>query len=298
MESERTNLIVRFYRLVRLALHIVYGVVVAATIFPLVTAERKRQIIGYWSALLLRILNIQLKLSGTRPCSNGRANMVVANHVSWLDIFAINSVCPMRFIAKSEIRSWPVVGWLCAQAGTLFMVRGKARELRRVNEIISQRLVSGDLIAVFPEGMTTFGDTLGRFHASLLQPAISVRARFWPIAIRFYKPDGGNNREAAYVGDTSLLESVWSIVGEKVIYAELIFCEAIDSVETTRQALARKLEQVIALALNLPAPGTAPEKSPDLRREPRLDDSPTSIPYLKQEDLVQPVDQALTNARK
>ena len=178
------------------------------------------------------------------------------------------------------------------------MVRGKAHELKRVNKLISERLIAGDLIAVFPEGVTTFGEKLERFHASLLQPGILAHAKFWPLAIRYTKRNGENNREVAYVGDTSLIESVWAIVGQKIIYAELIFCEAMDSLEAPRQVLARKLECAIASALNVQVAGTVPEKSRDHPPEPQSDDHPIDTPYLTPSDLPQAVDPALTNVRK
>ena len=160
------HLIVRLTRLILALLHVVYGAIVAGTVFPFISDDRKKATVRAWSARLIAIFRIRLTVMGTPPNTRTGPSMMVANHVSWLDIFAINSVCPMRFIAKIEIRNWPVIGWLCAQADTIFMVRAKSHELRRVNKVISEALISGDRIAVFPEGETTFGDRIESFHAS------------------------------------------------------------------------------------------------------------------------------------
>ena len=162
------------------------------------------------------------------------------------------------------------------------MVRAKSHELRRVNKVISEALISGDRIAVFPEGETTFGDRIESFHASLLQPAIAAHAKLYPVAVRFSKQNGEINRKAAYVGETSLMESLWSIVGEKTIYAKLTFLEPIATDGKTRQTLARELEQLIARELGLRVQDRTLEKISDpqavLQSEPCPTDNPCPAP--------------------
>ena len=101
---------------------------------------------------LLDILCVRLFLHGKPPAYETRPLMLVANHVSWLDIFAINAIVPVRFVAKSEVRSWPFIGWLCARAGTLFIRRARPHDTARINDVVAKALRAGDVFAVFPEG--------------------------------------------------------------------------------------------------------------------------------------------------
>jgi 1-acyl-sn-glycerol-3-phosphate acyltransferase len=106
--------------------------------------------------------------------------MIAANHVSWLDIFALSAAWPTRFVAKSEIRDWPAAGWIAERAGTLFIRRERKRDIARIHEQIHEVLERGDCVGLFPEGTTSEGDTLLKFHASLFEPAIANGARVHP----------------------------------------------------------------------------------------------------------------------
>ena len=132
MSGRETSLLVtRGLRLARIVLHLLHGLLTATLFFPFFSKVRCRQEIKTWSCVLLRILRLQVHLHGTP--ARVRPLMLVANHVSWLDIFAMNSVNPVRFVAKSEIRRWPVIGLLSARTDTLFIERGRRRDTARVN---------------------------------------------------------------------------------------------------------------------------------------------------------------------
>jgi len=244
---------VRFYRAFRLFLHLIRGLLTVALLFPFRAAPRRRESVRRWSARTLTILNIHSRVHGTPPPAAGRPLVLLANHVSWLDIELVHSVWPVRFVAKSEVRKWPLVGWLSAQAGTLFIERGSHRHAARTNQAIHAALEEGDAIAVFPEGTTTEGDRLEKFHASLLQPAVDEQALVHPAALRYLTADGALCVAASYVGETSLVESIVAILQEREIVAELHLLAPIDARGKSRRQLADETRAAIAERLSLPA---------------------------------------------
>src|SRR5712691_7071405 len=156
MAANRTPVLLRLLRLARLALHLVRGLAIAWLRFPRLSEAQKHAEKRRWSNRLLSILSVSVRERNAPKELPGRC-MLVLNHISWLDIFVVDARFPATFIAKSEVRSWPVVGWLCTLVGTLYIERGKRSEARRTRQIIAAEIERGTLIAVFPEGITSFG---------------------------------------------------------------------------------------------------------------------------------------------
>ncbi|MEO6430528.1 MAG: lysophospholipid acyltransferase family protein, partial [Nitrosospira sp.] len=184
---------IQVFRSVRLVLHIISGLVQSA-VYPHLGQSAQRRMAQNWCAGLLAILCIRLRCRGTPPGAETQRVMLAANHVSWVDVHALIAVCPARFVAKAEIRDWPLFGWLSRNVGTLFIERTKRRDTARINEHIGDALTIGDRVAVFPEGTTSDGTLLRHFHASLLQPAIMVAALVYPVAIRYTDTAGEISR--------------------------------------------------------------------------------------------------------
>jgi 1-acyl-sn-glycerol-3-phosphate acyltransferase len=180
--------------------------------------------------------------------------MIVANHVSWLDIFAIDSVRAVRFVAKAEIRRWPVFGWLCAQVDTLFIERARLHHIAQINGQVTAALRQGDVFAVFPEGVISAGNVLLPFHASLLQPALACDAMLYPVAIRYTRADGSQCSEADYEGDKSMLGSLLLMLTQPVICARLQFMAPLACAGRHRRELAHEAARLIADALGVPEP--------------------------------------------
>ncbi|MBX3662854.1 MAG: 1-acyl-sn-glycerol-3-phosphate acyltransferase [Burkholderiales bacterium] len=241
-----TSLPKRGLRLARTALHLLHGLWTVAAHFPFYSLPRRRAAVRGWSARLLRILGVQLHAVGDAPDGDGGPVMLVANHVSWLDIFVINAVLPVRFVAKSEIRSWPAIGWLSAKTGTLFIERARRGDAARISREIADAMTRGDVVAVFPEGTTTDGSQVLRFHGALLQPALIAGASVHPVALRFERGDGSLCAEAAYDGDKSLLQSVLAIVAQPDLHARLWFLPALPPDAAHRRELAAAARQLIA----------------------------------------------------
>jgi 1-acyl-sn-glycerol-3-phosphate acyltransferase len=252
----------RWLRITRLALHIVRGLFIAAFIFPFERFDQRRNEIRRWSARLLDVLAIRLHVHGepvdTRPL------MLVANHVSWVDIFAVDAVLPVRFVAKSEVRRWPFVGWLSARCGTLFLQRARRHDTVRINTLVTAALSAGEVFAVFPEGTTTDGSRLLKFHASLLEPALESGAALQPVAIRYERLDGSPCTEAAFDGVRSVWDTVIGMTSQHAIIAHLWFLEPVAAAGRHRRELAAAAREAISRTLFPGAPRNRIEQDADL----------------------------------
>jgi 1-acyl-sn-glycerol-3-phosphate acyltransferase len=263
MADGRTPTLLRLLRLARVTLHLLHGLALASLVFPWVSRPgrdvRKRR----WSRKLLSILSVSVR-EKKPPGRLPERCMLVLNHISWLDIFVINATSPATFIAKSEIRDWPFVGWLCTLVGTLYIERGKPSAARKATGAIVSELERGALIAIFPEGTTTFGRSLGPFHAALFQPAVDASATLQPIALHYLDRAGVHIDTVGYVGEISFLGSVWGILSTRHIVAELTLLAPVSVSGQTRRSLAAITEAAIARALGVPVPGPSHAR----RKEP------------------------------
>lgn len=240
-----------------MAVHLLYAVTLVWLLFPWLPDRGRIRMERRWSGRLMNILNIRLRISGVVPDLSVQNMMLVANHVSWLDIYLLKAVRPARFVSKIEVRSWPIVGWLANKTGTLFIDRTKRHDTARVNHEMSAVLSQGGCIAVFPEGTTSNGSLLRPFHASLLQPAVHSESLVWPAALRYTYADGSINMAPAYVDELTFGDSLTLILSQAIIYAELEFLPPIPAQGRARRELARDAEYAIASALNLAVAGDA-----------------------------------------
>lgn len=259
---------IRLYRYVRTCVHVSAGVATTLFVFPLVSPARKRALVKRWSQRLMRILAVQVRVHGDIGARGGNV-LIVANHISWLDIFVLNSVHPVRFVAKSELARWPIVGAMISGAGTLFIERTKRRDMHRVNNHVAQVLASGDVVAIFPEGTTTDGIDMLPFRSSLLQPIVEAEGHVQPVAIRYRAPDGTLSVAPAYVGETSFAESFWHVCGALSLTVDLIATSALPARKGHRRHLARDAECAIRTALAAPDDATGPASPAGHRGESR-----------------------------
>lgn len=195
---------------------------------------------------MLDILGIRLAadLSAIEPGS-----LIVANHISWVDVFVLNAARPVAFVSKSEVRRWPLLGWLAARTDTVFLRRGSRGHAKIVNGEINTLLNAGKDVALFPEGTTTDGSHLLGFHAALLQPAVETGRPIQPIALCYEEGDGLRSLAAAYVGNTTLMESLLTILSVPRITARTFVLPAIIPSGCDRRELARSARERIAAAL-------------------------------------------------
>lgn len=258
--NRSNGFLIRTLRLARLVLHLLVGVIKAALLLPLVGRAQRTELIRRWSVRVLAILNVRLSVRGEVPDLSAAGVMFVANHISWLDIYLLDAVCPVRFVSKAEVRAWPVIGWLAEKIGTLFIERARRHDTARAGREVVDALRQGDCVAVFPEGTTSNGTLLRPFHASLLQSAINSGARLWPVAIRYVHRDGTANLSPAYVDNMSFADSLFRILNEPDLEAEITYLEPLPVQGRSRRELAALAEKAIANALNLTVPGRKSDK--------------------------------------
>ena len=256
MNTNITPPIARILRVIRLLFHVASGIL-QSIVYPYFSNAVQQRMMKNWAAGILRILNIQLHYKNT--LSDTKPVLFVANHISWLDICLIMAMQPTQFVAKSEIRNWPVIGFLCRRVGTLFIKRAKQRDIVRINQEISEALATGEYVCIFPEGGTSDGTQTHHFHASLLQSAVSADAIIYPIAIRYLDHTGAICHDAAYT-DISLLTSLRQILRQPCIEGVLNCGEPIHSAGKNRRELARLSEEAITQCLSQPAYHNATEK--------------------------------------
>ena len=240
--------LIALFRTSRFSLHLAYGLSIAVC-YPWFSLPIRQRILQSWSISLLQIFNIRISIADDDPLHAIRHGLIVTNHISWLDVFVLNAVVPMRFVAKSEVRTWPVIGWLCARAQTLFIERGKPRSAARINIQLVELLKCGECLAVFPEGTTTDGAKVAHFHSSLLQPAIDAGAPLHPIAIRYQDKHGQRSVVAAYVDEISFGESLWSILCTQNLQVRLVASPALSALNSDRRTLSHSSHSHISASL-------------------------------------------------
>lgn len=250
---------IRITRLLRLALHLGAGALTILLLFPHLNAEERARRVSAWGRKLLAILNVRLTVHGRPPSVRGEGALLVANHVSWLDIYLLFSATQTTFVSKAEVRDWPLIGWLAASAGTLFLERSRKSDAHRINEEMADLLRAGACLTLFPEGTTSDGTGLKPFFPSLIQPAVIAQARLWPVLIRYRRPDGSVNIDAAYYDDMSMGQSLLRIVRQPAIHAEVHFLPPIHASARHRREVARQAEAAIRGALARDADGRQPE---------------------------------------
>jgi 1-acyl-sn-glycerol-3-phosphate acyltransferase len=249
--TRRTPAAFRLLRWSRMVGHAALAALLLRTIYPRVSHARRRRLLRWWSAKLLRILNVSPLVQGPPPGADEHGAMIAANHVSWLDIFLISSVRPTCFIAKSEVLEWGMVGWIAEHAGTLFVRRDQWRDATRVNAVVHAALAEGHCVGLFPEGVTTEGDVLLKFHSALFQPAVANDAHVHPAAIRYERSDGSLCREISFRGERTFIESLRLIIDEPSVTARISFAPVVETSGTHRRDVAQATRGRVAELLGL-----------------------------------------------
>lgn len=238
------------WRLLRCTLHALHGLAVVLWRLPRTDEAGRHRAVQWWSARLLQLLGARLQVDGR--FSEGPV-LIVANHVSWLDIMAVHSVCPRaRFVSKADVQAWPLIGRLVGAGGTLYIEREKRRDAMRVVHHMAEALRAADAVAVFPEGTTSDGHGLLPFHANLLQAAIAVGAPVQPVALRYADARHAVSAAAEYVGETTLLQSLWRLACAEGLCVRVQVLAAEGTEGSDRRTLAQRLRARIGQALGLP----------------------------------------------
>lgn len=191
-------------------------------------------IIRWWMQYAGRIVGIRINTYGTPLQTN---SLLVCNHISFLDILAISSVLPVRFLAKHHVRYWPVIGYLTTLSGTLYIKRGKRRPLQRCLEALRHALTNTRPVLIFPEGTTSPGTEVLPFHSGLFQAAIDRRVPVQALTLH-YRRNEQADRLAAYIDNDNFLLSLLRLMARDKTEVHLSFTPPIDSQGHTRRSLA------------------------------------------------------------
>lgn len=236
--------LIALWRLLHALVHALVGLATIVLRFPRLTAEQRWMRVQAWASRMLGILGIELRVEGQPPRSG--PVLLVANHISWLDILVMHAARHCRFVSKADVARWPLIGRLATGAGTLYIERESRRDALRVVHHMTESLRAGDVVAVFPEGTTGDGRTMHPFHANLLQAAIGADAPVQPVALKFLDAASGQTSFApSYIGDETLLGSLWRTLTAPPIVARVRFGEPQPAQGRERREWARALQQEI-----------------------------------------------------
>ncbi|MEV0713944.1 lysophospholipid acyltransferase family protein [Asanoa sp. NPDC050611] len=215
-------------------------------ILPLLTEKGRDRAGQAWGRLTLAALGITVRLRGRAP--RGKA-LVVANHVSWLDIVALLAVAPGRMLAKVEVRRWPLFGALAASGGTIFVDRARPKTLPDTVADVAAALRAGAVVTVFPEGTTGCGASVGTFRPAMFQAAIDAGATIVPVTLRYGGP------EASFIGEETLWESVRRVLAlPKPVVSVSVAAALHPEPAASRRSLARVAQAAVGTPVFLPAP--------------------------------------------
>lgn len=248
--ERRTTPATRATRLLRLVAHLLHMWAGAHVLAPRLRPAARGDLIRRWARRLLRGLAIDVRLHGA-PAPE--ATLLVANHVSWLDTYAIHTVHAARFVAKAEVGTWPVIGTIAHRFGTIFIRRRCFRSAARTVGALAEALCRGEAVAAFPEATTSDGCDLLPFYPALFQAAVLTGARVQPVALRYRDTAGRRSAAAPYVGEMSIVDSVRRLLREPRLTVDVIFCAPIDPYGLDRRELAARSRAAIAAALGLVA---------------------------------------------
>jgi 1-acyl-sn-glycerol-3-phosphate acyltransferase len=237
-----------YWRLMRVAVCLLFGVLWVALAFPRLREGARARIKQRWSAALLNALGVRLHPETGQGLVLPHG-LVVANHISFLDIYVINALLPASFVAKSDVARWPVIGWLTARTDNLFIARGHRGAAHHIQQNMSAILSAGRRLVVFPEGTTSNGNSVLPFHSALLQSAVASGVPVICLALGYQNGDGHMTALPAYVGDDTLWQCIWRIVTSDTIVVRVSPVAQLSGTDTDRRHLAHHAHQSIAAAV-------------------------------------------------
>jgi 1-acyl-sn-glycerol-3-phosphate acyltransferase len=232
------------WRMLLTLLHVLGGWFKITFLFPRWPQRRREATVQAWSRRMLEILGVPLQVEGQPPAHGPM--LLVANHLSWLDILVMHAARYCRFVSKADVKHWPLIGTLATGGGTLYIEREKRRDAMRVVHHMAESLQAGEMVAVFPEGTTGDGAGLLPFHANLIQAAISAHAPVQPVGLRFVdRATGEDSVGPLYLGDDTLVGSLWRTLAGPPFIARVRFGTPQTADGRDRRTWARDLREAV-----------------------------------------------------
>lgn len=215
----------RAWRAARVFTHILWGLVLALCLIGIrllagrrLHARIRDRIACRWLGKAARCVGARCEWRGQRVAGPA---LIVANHVSWLDILVLGEVFGPGFVSKAEVAQWPLLGWLARQAGTLFLQRGSRGSADRVLDQMTWQLASGRPAIVFPEGTTTDGSQVLRFKPRLFQAAVRTQVPVQPVSLRYRTADGSAG-PVPFLGEQSFFTNLWAVLALRQLTVEVV----------------------------------------------------------------------------
>jgi 1-acyl-sn-glycerol-3-phosphate acyltransferase len=205
--------------------------------------ERAEWLQGVCSRTVRRV-GVRIHVQGEVP----REGLIIANHLSYADILTLSSIVPCAFIAKKEVRSWPIFGWIAAKAGTLFVDRERRLETAKFNESIEEALRSGLKVVLFPEGTSSDGSSVLPFRPSLFEPAIASGAAITPAWLGYEASSGSVANDVCYWGDMTLVPHLFRMFAIRSITAHVRFGSPMRGMRDRKQAADATRAEVVRMA--------------------------------------------------
>lgn len=227
-------------------LHIFLGlallVVTGAFWNPL--AKRVKVVKRWWLGHIMKLMSVEVEVYGVKPEKESDKGIIfVSNHVSWLDIPLIGGLQQLNFLSKAEVKKWPLVGKLADGTGTLFIQRGSGDSHSMVRQI-AERVNNGHSVLFFPEGTTTDGTSVKRFHPKLFRVACHTDAKFYPVIIN-YEVDGEPFNPVAFIDDDEFAEHLWHLLSFSHIKARVEFLPAVSLEPENLRNQVREMEDTM-----------------------------------------------------
>lgn len=230
--------------MLRILVHILGGLWIAAVRLPRQQPSQQSAQVQAWALALLGHAGIALEIRGQPPVIG--PVLLVANHISWLDIPVMHAARHCCFVSKSDVKDWPLIGTLATAAGTLYIERSSRRDALRVVHLMRDALQANEVLAVFPEGTTGDGRTLLPFHANLLQAAVSADVPAQPVGLHFVDRASGKTSHApSYIGDETLIGSIWRTLCAPPIVAVVHYGEPERAEGRERRAWSEQLRSSV-----------------------------------------------------
>jgi 1-acyl-sn-glycerol-3-phosphate acyltransferase len=238
------------WRVFHTIVHTAWAAYIVAALFPFCDTEQRRRHISNWSRTALHIFGVKLEIDRHADALAGTPALLVANHISWLDILVIWATADTQFVAKSEVMDWPVFGWLARRLDVIFIDRNRRADARDVGRTMNVSLGSGRSVCIFPEGTTTDGHAISPLRPPLFQVAIDTGRPVQLIALRYVRADGQRADEVAFTGEMTLAQSIWRLAKGVGVVAELGVLEPISVENMDRRSIALLAQQRLSAYLN------------------------------------------------
>jgi 1-acyl-sn-glycerol-3-phosphate acyltransferase len=226
-----------------LVIHLLLAILRCA-LFPLLPLKMRKKMVQSWCIRLLRILKVKVMIHGDPSVLFGtKPYLLVSNHISWLDIHVINSIRPVIFVAKADVSKWPIFGYLASMLGTIFLKREKLSDIKRVIQLMKEKLTNQEIVAIFPEGTSTDGKSVLPFKSNLFESAHQAEVNVLPITIQYTENNEYSNR-AAFIGDMELIDSIKNILKSNHLVVHIHLSDSLPS-HLSRQELASQAHHLV-----------------------------------------------------